>query len=140
MRAGDGNNNDDDSNSHGRICNTAGKGTNSDYHFGFLHIKAVDDASHDKDLSLKVHFIQKADEMVHTIVNKLVVEYSSQFNTGDDGARRDMKDQGDVNVDNVVTEYTIVVTGDHSTPTLTGTWTHLHMHTYFSHAHTYACM
>ena len=34
------------------------------YNFGFLHIKAVDEASHDGNFALKRHLLQKIDSMV----------------------------------------------------------------------------
>lgn len=63
----------------------------SAYDFGFVHIKAVDDASHDGLFDLKVHFLERIDSMVHGMVSRL-------------GAL----DNGHA--------YLLVVTGDHSTP------------------------
>lgn len=60
-----------------------------DFVFGFLHVKAVDDAGHDGRLDLKVEFIQKVDTMIGDLMTKL----SKQ-----------------------VEKFLIVVTGDHSTP------------------------
>lgn len=34
------------------------------YNFGFLHIKAVDDAGHDKSLEKKQKYLEKVNEMV----------------------------------------------------------------------------
>lgn len=64
------------------------------YEFGFVHVKAVDDAGHDKDVEKKIHFIQKADEMIARIIEGV---------------------QGQPDL-----EVTIVVTGDHTTPVLYG--------------------
>jgi 2,3-diphosphopglycerate-independent phosphoglycerate mutase len=61
-----------------------------EYDFGFLHIKAVDDAGHDGNLDLKIKFIQKIDVMIGDILKDL-----EEINNG---------------------EFLIVVTGDHSTP------------------------
>jgi len=62
------------------------------YEFAFLHIKAVDDAGHDKDARLKVKYIEKVDEMI----GKLIELISSK------------------------SQIILVVTGDHSTPVRTG--------------------
>eukprot|EP01080_Neovahlkampfia_damariscottae_P003732 gene3732-6620_t len=67
---------------------------NIDLNFGFLHVKAVDDAGHDKNLDLKIEFIEKIDLMIGDILN-------------------DLKGLNDGN-------FLFVVTGDHSTPVLIG--------------------
>ena len=43
----------------------------SSYGFGFLHIKAVDDASHDRDVSLKVACLEVVDAMLGQLVKAL---------------------------------------------------------------------
>jgi 2,3-bisphosphoglycerate-independent phosphoglycerate mutase len=43
----------------------------SDYDFGFIHIKAVDDCGHDKNVSLKIEFLEKIDAMVGTILQRI---------------------------------------------------------------------
>ncbi|KAI7865366.1 2,3-bisphosphoglycerate-independent phosphoglycerate mutase-domain-containing protein [Spinellus fusiger] len=63
------------------------------YDFGFLHIKAVDDAGHDRNVTLKVDFLEKIDAMLGFIISEL---------------------------DNREDQYIIIVTGDHSTPVLYG--------------------
>ncbi|KAL0090067.1 2,3-bisphosphoglycerate-independent phosphoglycerate mutase-domain-containing protein [Phycomyces blakesleeanus] len=67
------------------------------YDFGFLHIKAVDDAGHDRNVSLKVSFLEKIDEMIGSLVTRL-----SEVEMANDE------------------KYTIIVTSDHSTPVLYG--------------------
>jgi len=42
-----------------------------DYEFGFLHIKAVDDAGHDRCLERKLEFYEKTDKMIEKIVKTL---------------------------------------------------------------------
>ncbi|KAI8380913.1 2,3-bisphosphoglycerate-independent phosphoglycerate mutase-domain-containing protein [Radiomyces spectabilis] len=69
----------------------------SEYDFGFLHIKAVDDAGHDRHVSLKVNFLEKVDAMIGNIMTRLATD--EQIN------------------DN---KYTIIITSDHSTPVLYG--------------------
>jgi 2,3-diphosphopglycerate-independent phosphoglycerate mutase len=66
-----------------------------EYDFGFVHVKAVDDAGHDRDVEKKVHFIEKADEMIASIIKGVHTQLA------------DSEDDCDV---------TIVVTGDHTTP------------------------
>ncbi|KAJ0408116.1 hypothetical protein P43SY_002086 [Pythium insidiosum] len=65
------------------------------YDFGFVHVKAVDDAGHDKDVQKKVHFIEKADEMIAHLIEG--------FHDRLPGC-----------------EVTMVVTGDHTTPVIYG--------------------
>ncbi|CAK4505079.1 unnamed protein product [Aphanomyces euteiches] len=64
------------------------------FDFGFVHVKAVDDAGHDRDVLSKLHFLEKADEMIRTLIQVI-----------------------DATIEE---EATIVVTGDHSTPVLCG--------------------
>ncbi|ELR19878.1 2,3bisphosphoglycerate-independent phosphoglycerate mutase-like protein [Acanthamoeba castellanii str. Neff] len=68
-----------------------------DYDFGFVHVKAVDDAGHDRSISRKLEFLGKTDEMLSLIVGKLVEEEA----------------KGE-------TEFSVCLTGDHSTPVLYG--------------------
>ncbi|OQR97196.1 2,3-bisphosphoglycerate-independent phosphoglycerate mutase [Thraustotheca clavata] len=63
------------------------------YDFGFVHVKAVDDAGHDRDVATKLKYIEKADEMIAKLITGLAAL--------------------DPNA-------TIVVTGDHTTPVLYG--------------------
>ncbi|EGG18347.1 phosphonopyruvate decarboxylase-like protein [Cavenderia fasciculata] len=71
--------------------------TKKSYQFGFLHIKAVDDAGHDKNEDLKVSFLERIDKMLESIIVRLAQ------------AERDGNGH-----------YSICVTGDHSTPVLSG--------------------
>lgn len=45
--------------------------TSGDYDFGMLHVKAVDDAGHDRDLQLKVHLLEQIDKMMGQIIKRL---------------------------------------------------------------------
>ncbi|KAF0685826.1 Aste57867_22348 [Aphanomyces stellatus] len=65
-----------------------------DFDFGFVHVKAVDDAGHDRDVAKKMEFLEKADEMIARIIQGLAASIDE--------------------------EATIVVTGDHTTPVLYG--------------------
>lgn len=60
-----------------------------DYNFGFLHIKAVDECGHDKNLKLREEFMIKIDKMIGYIYENL----------------KKLDDN-----------YIICVTGDHTTP------------------------
>jgi len=42
-----------------------------DYEFGFLHIKAVDDAGHDKSYKKKQEYLKKSEEMVKHLIELL---------------------------------------------------------------------
>lgn len=91
----------------GKSKNAEGK----EYSFGFVHIKAVDDAGHDKDVALKVRWIEKADAMVGFVLRSL----ASAAGTTQGGERR-----ADECEDVCGCSVTLVVTGDHSTPVLSG--------------------
>jgi len=65
------------------------------YTFGFLHMKAVDDASHDDRPDLKTKFLNDIDKMLGVLINNLI----------EDEKKNDV-------------EYTILITGDHTTPML----------------------
>ncbi|KAI8048141.1 2,3-bisphosphoglycerate-independent phosphoglycerate mutase-domain-containing protein [Gilbertella persicaria] len=64
------------------------------YDFGFCHLKAVDDAGHDHDVEKKIYYLEKIDNMIGSVISSL----------------RNSLD----------TNYTIIVTGDHTTPALYG--------------------
>lgn len=40
----------------------------SKYDFGFCHLKAVDDAGHDKDIEKKILYLEKIDQMIGTVL------------------------------------------------------------------------
>lgn len=42
-----------------------------DYDFGFCHLKAVDDAGHDKDVEKKVYYLEKMDAMIGSVMTAL---------------------------------------------------------------------
>ncbi|EPB88271.1 hypothetical protein HMPREF1544_04979 [Mucor circinelloides 1006PhL] len=64
------------------------------YDFGFCHLKAVDDAGHDHDFKKKIYYLERIDQMIGSVV--LSLEKSTDA------------------------KYTIIVTGDHTTPSLYG--------------------
>lgn len=45
--------------------------TSPNYDFGFVHIKAVDDTGHDKDLKKKIEQLEKVDKAVGIIIESL---------------------------------------------------------------------
>ena len=63
--------------------------------FAFLHIKAVDDAGHDRDVARKIEWIERSDAMVGLILSLLAAP-------GPNGPQEAL--------------WSLVVTGDHSTP------------------------
>ncbi|TMW68629.1 hypothetical protein Poli38472_006097 [Pythium oligandrum] len=69
--------------------------TDPTYEFCFLHIKAVDDAGHDKDVAKKIHFIEKADEMLGQLLRGIETRLPNH-------------------------EVSVILTGDHTTPVLYG--------------------
>jgi 2,3-bisphosphoglycerate-independent phosphoglycerate mutase len=72
--------------------------SSSTYDFGFLHIKAVDDASHDRDVALKVACLEVVDAMMGQLIKAL-------------------RDAG-------ATDTVVGITGDHSTPAEFGDHSH----------------
>lgn len=68
-----------------------------EYEFGFLHVKAVDDAGHDSNLALKQHWIERCDEMVERCCQQLKKSNN---------------------------QYMIIVAADHSTPARLGDHSH----------------
>ena len=79
------------------------------FSFGFVHVKAVDDAGHDRSSALKREWLERCDAMVAEIAERLWKEEVVQ--TEDDTEEDAYCDSGD---------YTIVVTGDHTTTVCTG--------------------
>lgn len=85
------------------------------YDFGFCHIKAVDDAGHDRNTDKKIYFLQEIDKMLEAIVaaflkddeNEVIFVFYKKM-----GFFFFTKQ--------CIIKYTIVVTGDHSTPVLYG--------------------
>ena len=41
------------------------------YDFGFCHLKAVDDAGHDRNVEKKIYYMQKIDAMIGSVVSQL---------------------------------------------------------------------
>ena len=77
-------------------------GAEDDFSFGFVHVKAVDDAGHDRSVQRKLDWLQRADGMIGSLRRRLSSASSSS----------------------PLTHYAIVVTGDHSTPVLSGDHSH----------------
>jgi len=60
-----------DSNLNNKAKKTVELITSKDFDFGFMHIKAVDDAGHDKNLAIKVSQLEKVDEAVGILIESL---------------------------------------------------------------------
>lgn len=71
--------------------------TSDDYDFGFVHVKAVDDAGHDRDVKKKLHYLRAADRMLATL--RTALHAAAVAGKG---------------------EFALAVTGDHSTPVMAG--------------------
>lgn len=67
------------------------------YDFGFVHVKAVDDAGHDKSRPIKVEQLEKVDRAIAEMVASLGGYLDSQ------------KEQCD---------FILCITGDHTTPAI----------------------
>eukprot|EP00742_Colponemidia_sp_Colp-10_P007098 GILJ01007621.1.p1 GENE.GILJ01007621.1~~GILJ01007621.1.p1 ORF type:complete len:464 (+),score=62.91 GILJ01007621.1:43-1392(+) len=85
----------------GSVQDDNGNETAGPFDFGFVHVKAVDDAGHDKNVQAKVAYLEKANAMVGSILKGLAEAEA----TGSD-------------------KYIAVVTGDHSTPVIYGDHSH----------------
>ena len=86
-----------DSNLNGKASKAAELLETDDFDFGFVHVKATDDAGHDKSSKIKVQQFEKCNQMISTFLE--AVKHSEH-------------------------EYIICVTGDHTTPTLSGDHTY----------------
>ncbi len=60
-----------DSNLDGKMTKGVELITSGKYDFGFIHIKAVDDAGHDKRLDIKVEQLEKIDRAIKLLVEGL---------------------------------------------------------------------
>eukprot|EP00735_Rhodelphis_limneticus_P014417 TRINITY_DN8442_c0_g1::TRINITY_DN8442_c0_g1_i1::g.3413::m.3413 TRINITY_DN8442_c0_g1::TRINITY_DN8442_c0_g1_i1::g.3413 ORF type:complete len:550 (-),score=45.26,sp/Q975P3/APGM_SULTO/32.10/9e-69,PhosphMutase/PF10143.4/1.9e-57,Metalloenzyme/PF01676.13/4.2e-09,Metalloenzyme/PF01676.13/1.4e-16 TRINITY_DN8442_c0_g1_i1:261-1910(-) len=76
------------------ICKVHGDYLDDAYTFGFLHIKAVDDTGHDRNVALKVKKIEECDQLIGVILENFAAACQQ----------------------NPDLWFTIVITGDHSTP------------------------
>lgn len=71
----------------------------NEYDFGFVHIKAVDDAGHDKNLLMKVEQLEKTDRAFGKMIEKLQISFHGK-------------------------DVIICITGDHTTPVRYGDHTY----------------
>lgn len=76
--------------------------------FGFLHIKAVDEASHEGRVDWKVEYLQVADQVIGQLIRLL---WENETET----CGADVAGEGSVDTSGAAT-YSIVITGDHTTP------------------------
>jgi 2,3-diphosphopglycerate-independent phosphoglycerate mutase len=70
------------------------------YDFGFVHIKAVDDAGHDRDRKIKVEQLEKVDKAIGSMVEMLGKHAASVAGSKDE------------------CDFILCVTGDHTTPVI----------------------
>ncbi|GJP35993.1 hypothetical protein CLOM_g20534 [Closterium sp. NIES-68] len=88
------------------------RGCREGYEFAFLHIKAVDDAGHDKAVDLKVRALEAVDRMVGQLAHRLWLVQRE----------REKQEQGQLEQQQQQQKlrFCLCVTGDHSTPILYG--------------------
>ena len=60
-----------DSNLDNKARKAVEKIVSDDFDFGFLHVKAIDDAGHDKNLGMKVSQLEKCDNAIKILVDSL---------------------------------------------------------------------
>ncbi|CAI5530556.1 unnamed protein product [Closterium sp. Naga37s-1] len=93
------------------------EGCSEGYEFAFLHIKAVDDAGHDKAVDLKVRALEAVDRMVGQLAHRLWLVQR-------EGDREEEQQQGNNQEEHEKQQqrlrFCLCVTGDHSTPILYG--------------------
>lgn len=85
------------------------------YDFAFLHVKAVDDAGHDGNVGLKVAYISVVDTMIGQLIRLLWQHEQQQAHSVNHAERNDTAATLTSQAASL-SRYTIVVTGDHSTP------------------------
>ncbi|CAI5478963.1 unnamed protein product [Closterium sp. Yama58-4] len=94
------------------------------YEFAFLHIKAVDDAGHDKAVDLKVRALEAVDRMVGQLAHRLwlVQREGEQEEPQQQGGNQEEheKQQQQQQQQRQRLRFCLCVTGDHSTPILYG--------------------
>ena len=57
-----------DSNLNGKSLKAAEAFKSGNYDFGFVHVKATDDAGHDMSEKIKVEQLEKCDKMIETFI------------------------------------------------------------------------
>lgn len=68
-----------DSNYHNKFESAENLLTSEGYDFGFVHIKAVDDAGHDKDRHLKIDLLEKIDDALGCLIDRLGQNTQNHF-------------------------------------------------------------
>lgn len=68
-----------DSNYHNKFESAENLLTSEGYDFGFVHIKAVDDAGHDKDRQLKIDLLEKIDDALGCLIDRLGQNTQNHF-------------------------------------------------------------
>jgi 2,3-diphosphopglycerate-independent phosphoglycerate mutase len=97
--------------------------SSSSYDFALLHVKAVDDAGHDRAVALKVRLLEAVDAMIGQLLGRLRAAEKAQ-----EARWRERRRNGDGGDDNDEDDprcvYAVCVTGDHSTPVVFGDHSH----------------
>lgn len=97
--------------------------SSSSYDFALLHVKAVDDAGHDRAVALKVRLLEAVDAMIGQLLGRLRAAEKAQEARWRE--RRRKGEQGDDDEENDPRcVYAVCVTGDHSTPAVFGDHSH----------------
>lgn len=60
-----------DLNAKAKACAATITSETEKFNYGFVHVKAVDDAGHDKDLQKKVTYLERVNEMLSTLLTEL---------------------------------------------------------------------
>lgn len=97
----------------------------SSYDFALLHVKAVDDAGHDRAVALKVRLLEAVDAMIGQLLARLRAAERAQEARWRARRRQggDQSDDDDSD-DDPRCVYAVCVTGDHSTPVVFGDHSH----------------
>ncbi|KAF5840262.1 2,3-bisphosphoglycerate-independent phosphoglycerate mutase-domain-containing protein [Dunaliella salina] len=94
-------------------CSGGQTDSRKNYDFGFVHVKAVDDTGHDLRLTMKVRFLEVVDKMLGQMVRRLWEAEQRELQAAQEG-----------HLGREPQRFTIVVTGDHSTPVMFGDHSH----------------
>jgi 2,3-diphosphopglycerate-independent phosphoglycerate mutase len=106
------------------VAAALGNENKNNYEFAFLHVKAVDDAGHDRAVDLKVGYLEVVDTMIGQLLRLLWEMEKINKATCHATEKEEDEDKEESNNDKDYQELTIVVTGDHSTPVEFGDHSH----------------
>jgi 2,3-bisphosphoglycerate-independent phosphoglycerate mutase len=107
-------------------CSSSPSSSSSSYDFALLHVKAVDDAGHDRAVCLKVRLLEVVDAMLGQLLARLRAAERAQearWRERQRAGEEDGEEDGN-NDDDCRCSYAVCVTGDHSTPAVFGDHSH----------------